>query len=156
MCRLQIMSFPIRLIRILIGLAVSFVTRNSDQHNHIKLSHIDTHKYKCDECVYTCSSRTSLKRHRAKHTDERNFSCIECGALFRTDWGRKNHEMTHLRAEDRKYKCDQCTKTFYASFKLKMHVKTHTGELAYSCSICGKGFIQKANLMTHIKKYHEE
>ena len=62
----------------------------------MNISHINLGRFQCDQCGYSCSTKRRLRVHSVTHNDlERNFSCIHCGALFKTDDVRKNHEKTH-------------------------------------------------------------
>ena len=47
--------------------------------------------------------------------------------------------------------CHMCNKIFESSYKLKLHMFSHTGEKPYVCDICGKGFSRGTNLNQHLR-----
>jgi uncharacterized Zn-finger protein len=52
---------------------------------------------------------------------------------------------------DKPYKCDICGKGFSGNYSLQDHIRTHTGDTAYTCKcdVCGKGFSYNSNLQKH-------
>ncbi|CAB0002520.1 unnamed protein product, partial [Nesidiocoris tenuis] len=50
--------------------------------------------------------------------------------------------------------CAECGKSFDASFKLKKHMRAHTGEKPYTCQECGLSYSQSGGLRNHIVIVH--
>ena len=45
--------------------------------------------------------------------------------------------------------CHLCDQSYESSYKLKLHMNSHTGERPFVCEICGKGFVRGPNLNAH-------
>lgn len=51
--------------------------------------------------------------------------------------------------------CKVCNKTFESSYKLKLHMYSHTGEKPFVCNICSKAFTRGTNLNQHLRVHKE-
>ena len=58
--------------------------------------------------------------------------------------------------DEKSHKCDSCSKSFNAAYKLKIHIRTvHEGHKDFKCDSCGKLFSGAGGLKRHIASVHE-
>ncbi|XP_066543539.1 zinc finger protein 502 [Amia ocellicauda] len=103
--------------------------------------------YSCTECGKTFSQAVNLKRHKQVHTGEKPYACNQCGKRFGQVINLKTHQRIHT--GERPYCCTQCGKRFNHSGDLTKHWRIHTGEKPYCCAQCGKSFCLSRNLRIH-------
>ncbi|KAG7490722.1 zinc finger 664-like [Solea senegalensis] len=96
------------------------------------------------------------------------------------DHGSGNHETagTHHTPENKPFKCMVCSEEFHDFLKLKMHIRSHTGEKhlkrkgkaftqkalgmnhtvvkPFICRVCGKEFSCQSSLISHMKSHSGE
>ncbi len=93
---------------------------------------------------------------RTNHTHDYRYTCETCGeAKFVTIQKYEAHiEQNH--PEKAPLSCDQCPKRYFREFRLRDHIKAHTGERSYVCEICGMSFTQQSYLKYHQTSNHDK
>lgn len=56
--------------------------------------------------------------------------------------------------DQRKHKCQFCTKSFFSISDCRRHERIHTGEKPFKCDVCGRSFNQKSNMENHRMQQH--
>lgn len=100
------------------------------------------------------------------------FRCTLCGKRFLTGSVYYQHRLIHR--GERRYRCEECGKSFYRADALKNHLvawkscdlktlfnsnilllqRIHSGEKPHTCSECSRGFRQRGDRDKHVKARH--
>ncbi|XP_052007694.1 zinc finger protein 408 [Xyrauchen texanus] len=62
----------------------------------------------------------------------------------------KSQDLPHFNIRERKYKCDQCDKSFFQLCHLKKHKFTHQDQKPYMCTECGKHYSSQESFQAHL------
>lgn len=67
---------------------------------------------------------------------------------------KENESKTPRREKQSNHPCEICGKCFKSTYKLGIHLQSHSDLRPYVCEICGQSFKVKGYLTTHIKSKH--
>lgn len=84
---------------------------------------------------------------------ESNYvNCKICGEILKAASLPGHLKYKHLKL--RKFKCDECDKTFSSSGDLKKHDFVHTNVRPYKCNLCSNGYFTNQDLRRHFQRVH--
>jgi len=112
-------------------------------------SNIKEKRHRCETCSKAFGTSADLTKHRRVHTGERPYSCGDCGAAFSQAGGLRTHILSRHNSDGPTFHCHHCGKTFPVKERLRLHLRTHTGERPYSCGLCNKTFARVGQLAQH-------
>ncbi|XP_067256775.1 zinc finger protein 408 [Chanodichthys erythropterus] len=68
----------------------------------------------------------------------------------RSSMEQNEQDFPHFIIRERKYKCDECDKSFFQLCHLKKHKFTHQNEKPYMCTECGKPYSSQESFQAHL------
>ncbi|XP_044738042.1 zinc finger protein OZF-like [Chrysoperla carnea] len=112
--------------------------RFENQKNYEK--HLKTHKqlYICPICGEEKSSKTRLKQHSFKHSDEKPYKCEKCNTQFKHPHNYRKHLIKHEESHIRSISDNQ----FSSKKHLEKHSIEHNNEKLLTGEHCEKSFNQ--------------
>ncbi|XP_072279495.1 uncharacterized protein [Pyxicephalus adspersus] len=93
------------------------------------------------------------KSYQEIHSQEKPYSCSECGKGFGKKANLARHQTMH--ADGKRYSCSECGKAFLRKSSFVEHQRMHKGEKMYSCSECGKCFQWRSTLFYHQRRHKD-
>lgn len=120
-------------------------------------SHKHTTDLLCEKCGFQTDARGVMNRHiMLKHKSKEELykvSCSSCPKKCRTiSMMMIHHKRVHLK--ERKFQCDNCSKSFFKKADLEKHMSLHTKVFKHKCQVCKARFTRADNLRFHLKNTH--
>lgn len=129
------------------------------------LKHKKIHKgsvpFECDICSSKYDSFSKLKTHKHSHQNVigpfpvvRKYVCdvVDCQKPYRHWSDLTNHRKTVHLINPSIFKCNECAKTFYQSWKFNYHNKTVHGE-SVQCDVCNVILPSSISYQAHMRKH---
>ncbi|KAF7285999.1 hypothetical protein GWI33_008302 [Rhynchophorus ferrugineus] len=112
--------------------------------------HERTHK-RMKTAICTICGRTikNIYNHMASHSNERKYSCDECGSAFKLTNHLQRHRLVHTSIG--KHKCTTCEKAFKSPYNLKVHMRSHQDVKPFACQVCERTFTTKQSRDNHLR-----
>lgn len=119
-----------------------------------KCKHIPEKHFKCYICNEIFSMGIAKKKHiQEAHKDKIGQDCPLClRCKIPSAVAYENHYKTHFVAP--RFSCNFCSKSFYESDRLQMHIRRFHDRRRYICFFCNKDFRDKSGIARHIMGVH--
>ena len=99
-----------------------------------------------------CSLEVNQVKVHIRNVHEK-VSCMHCGKLIPVGKMNVHIESRHTSNEDKKFKCDICSKGFINITRLKEHQNIHTGKKPFKCKFCASCFANRGTRGTHQRSH---
>ncbi len=98
----------------------------------------DVYTYTDDESPKRSSASSKVTvRGSDKEKQKKRYKCNQCPRTFSSKPNLETHLLTHLGEEVRSHKCEICGAGFFTSGCLKSHMNTHTDHTLFPCTSPG-------------------
>lgn len=101
---------------------------------------------RCEYCYFSCTTNDELKRHQK---EMHKYVCEICKQTYTSRSGIYTHNKVHHGAADKLCKCQICGKPYGSISRLRIHEQCHTSRKTFKCTLCKKSYKYKYNLDHH-------
>ncbi|XP_014219131.1 uncharacterized protein LOC106647318 [Copidosoma floridanum] len=106
----------------------------------------------CPHCTKRFVNHLRLKTHMISHSEERPFTCDDCGFMLKTKIQLVKHKQNR-HSNERPLQCKYCPHTCKQVSALVCHERTHTNERPYACSVCQQKFKYLGDRNKHERRH---
>lgn len=110
--------------------------------------------FSCHTCANTFRSEKLFLQHQKNVHNTYTagaYWCLHCDYSTTNKNSYYQHTLVHV---ERRFKCEECQKTFKRREHLLNHRVTHTKEKKFRCSTCDRSFSKRYNLVRHERVQH--
>lgn len=108
---------------------------------------------KCELCTKEYPNSFRLKQHTKAVHKSSGCVCSICGNTVKTKI-RLNKHMQEVHFQTDKYSCLYCDKKSGNAYNMRVHMRTHTGELPFACPDCHLQFSHRVTMKQHRLQVH--
>ena len=120
----------------------------------------ESKKFLCDDCGFTCASKTTLNTHKMfKHGDlpPKSLTCDQCEYMCDHPTQLTSHKRIIHEEKLEPLECAHCPLQVRTQAELDKHLRNiHSEEKPFVCTVCGHRFNKKSNMVKHVKMVHEK
>ncbi|XP_073822636.1 uncharacterized protein isoform X2 [Musca autumnalis] len=128
---------------------------NFERHMRTHIPNEERKTTQCTECESRFTSKAQLEAHiNYKHRKDKPFICEVCGLSLRTYSNLRQHQII-IHTDIKPFECEVCKKTFKNSYRLKVHMDTHSPN-KHICSLCGLQLNSRATLNRHFLVHSDD
>lgn len=125
-----------------------------------------SYEIKCDICDKVVKNAKGLEQHKLDKHSERHTtyysnlnyeqkSSRKVDVLMKRPHKRVREPSTDLPAPRKRFKCDQCHKSYHTENDLKSHVEIIHNVVRYKCRFCSNIFDSEGHRRLHVTKVHK-
>ncbi|XP_040570763.1 uncharacterized protein [Lepeophtheirus salmonis] len=139
------------------GICFEIISNDQLSRHFDKRHSLIQKKHLCSECGQKFRFPSDLQNHIAYAHDvggEKSVVCDQCGKVLVHRKSLTRH-IRRFHNKTKTYTCHKCDKVFFEHFRLKNHLRIHTGIKPFKCSRCEYCCVRKDNVFIHLRRVHK-